>query len=65
MTKKEKDKRFANMARALGSYIESLGGTAAVVGGVSVGQHLGALKYNYFVQIDVTGIKPVPAKKKK
>lgn len=49
---------FDAMARALAAYIESMGGKAVVVGGVSVGKMAGSLDYNYFVQINVTGKMP-------
>ena len=53
-----REKEFEGMAHALARYIKGLGGTAVVVGGVSVGKHIGAREFNYFVQIDITGKMP-------
>ena len=53
------EKEFDVMARAVAAYIEAMGGTAAFIGGVSVGQNPYALKFRYFIQIDITGKKPV------
>lgn len=59
MNKKEKEaEAFDVMAKAIIKYVEAMGGTALVVGGVSIGQEPGALKYNYFIQVNITGKKP-------
>ena len=51
-------KEFDAMAVAIGKYIKAIGGTAVVVGGVKVGQEWGSAKYNYFIQIGITGKMP-------
>lgn len=56
--KKKDQKAFDDMARALGKYIETMGGSASLVGSVSIGQTLKAHKYTYFIQIDIIGKKP-------
>lgn len=56
--KKKGKKEFEVMAKAVAGYIKSMGGTAVVVGGVSVGEDFGSRKYNYFIQIAITGMKP-------
>ena len=52
------DAAFDSMARALGRYIKCLGGSALVVSGTGVGKNPGSLKYNYFIQFDITGKMP-------
>lgn len=54
----DRDSIFNSMAESICAYIESMGGTAVVVGGVKVGQEIGAMKYNYFIQVGVTGKMP-------
>ncbi len=57
MTIKKKD-NFTTFAKAIAKYIKSIGGSALVVGGVKIGQEFGALKYNYYIQIGITGKPP-------
>ena len=54
----KRDCTFNRMASSLIKYIETLGGTALVVGGIKIGQEIGALKFNYFIQIGITGKMP-------
>jgi len=54
---KKKDE-FNILAEAIGKYIKSLGSSALVVGGVKIGQEVGALKFNYFIQVGITGKLP-------
>ena len=54
----EGEKEFNVMARAIGRYIEVMGGKAVVIGGVSVGKKVGALKLNHFIQVEFTGRAP-------
>lgn len=55
--KKEKD-NFTPLAKAIDKYIRSIGGTAVVIGDVKIGQEVGSLKFNYFIQVGITGKKP-------
>ena len=56
--KKEIKDNFTPFAKAVAKYIKSMGGSAVVVGGVQIEQEFGSLKYNYFIRIGITGIKP-------
>lgn len=49
---------FDKMAIAIGEYIKTMGGTAVVVGGVSIGQEIGSLRHNYFIKVGITGSIP-------
>ena len=56
--KKPSNKTTDLMYQAIAKYIGETGGSAVVIGGVSVGQNPGSLKMNYFIQIDITGEIP-------
>lgn len=60
MVKQTKESRdaFYTIAVAVAKYIKIMGGTALIVGGVGIGQDIGAKKFNYFIRIDITGKKP-------
>lgn len=55
---KKNNKAFDEMANAIANYIKSMGGTAVVVGSVGMGKEVGALKFNYFIKINITGKMP-------
>lgn len=52
------NKEFRAMADSIAKYIEGRGGSAIVIGGVKVGKEFGALRYNYFIKIAITGKMP-------
>lgn len=52
------DKVFKEMAYSLGKYIESLGGTAVVIGGTSSGKEVNSPKNKYFIKIGIVGKRP-------
>ena len=59
--KKKKIDPYLPLYKALAKYIKSIGGSAVLVGGISIGQEWDWAKYNYFVRIKVTGkIPPKP-----
>ena len=58
MKQKKSDKVYNNMAKAVAEYIMSMGGSAIVIGGVAIGKDPSSLKYNYFIQIKITGKMP-------
>lgn len=53
-----------DMYKAIAKYIQEAGGTAIVLGGVSITAR-GERKFNYTICIDVTGVPPLPTKSKK
>jgi hypothetical protein len=57
-TQKKKVDKYMVLYKAIAKYIESVGGTAVVVGGIKIGQEWGARKFNYFIQIPITGVMP-------
>ena len=62
--KKVRDRAFDNMARAIARYIKGICGSAAVGGVVKIGKEPNSLKYNYFIQVGITGKLPPEAEKK-
>lgn len=61
MKKKSNRPEFDKMCMAIAEYIKSMGGSAVVVGNVGIGQEVGALKFNYFIKVGITG--KIPTKK--
>lgn len=57
--KKPTDKTTNTMYRAVAKYIEEAGGTAVVIGGVSIAQKTDGRKKAFTVMIDVTGNNPI------
>lgn len=55
---KTSSEAFEKIVKPLAKYIELLGGSAVLIGGVKIGQEFGAQKYNYFIQIGMTGKMP-------
>ena len=55
---KKTDRAFYKMAKAVAEYIKEMGGSAIVVGDVSVGKREGSRKFNHFIQINFTGKAP-------
>ncbi len=49
---------FDKMALAIAKYIETMDGTAVIVGGVGIGQDIAARKFNYFIKVGITGKMP-------
>lgn len=52
------DEPYALLYDAVKNYIESIGGTVVVAGGVELQHSLDDLKYNYKVAIKVVGKRP-------
>jgi hypothetical protein len=60
--KKPSDATTQAMYLAVAKYIKELGGSAAVIGGVSVMKKPEDLKFNYSLVINITGQSPVEPK---
>lgn len=53
---KQQQEAFDKMAVAIGEYIETMGGSAAVIGGVSIEE--GNRKMKYTLRVQIVGAKP-------
>lgn len=53
--KKPSKKTLDEMYRAIAKYIQEAGGSAAVLGGVSIMKFPDDLKYNYTLAVRITG----------
>jgi hypothetical protein len=60
-----KERAFDRAAIAIGAYIKTLGGSAVVISGTTVGRELAAAKFKYFIQFSVIGRMPLPPKTSK
>lgn len=58
MKKEIAEKEFSELAQAVGTYIKAMGGTALVVGGISLEHDAKSLKNNFVLRIHFTGKAP-------